>query len=126
MKTMLVALTLSVAPGLAFAAPRIDTVFGNTIVSTYPDGRMAYLWLRPDGSYELLNRKRTTSGGDWSIKGEAVCMKQSKPFPAPMTFCTPAPVGDGAAPWRAKALTGEQVLVRVVKGIVRSVEKAAQ
>jgi len=126
MKTFLAALTLLAAPGLAFAAPRIDTVFGNTIVSTYPDGRMAYLWLRPDGSYELLNRKRTTSGGAWSIKGEAVCMKQSKPFPAPMTYCTPAPVGDGAAQWRAKALTGEQVLVRVVKGIVRSVEKASQ
>ena len=43
MKTFLAALTLLVAPGLALAAPRIDTVFGNTIVSTYPDDGMAYL-----------------------------------------------------------------------------------
>ena len=54
MKTMFAALTLLAAPGLAFAAPRIETVFGNTIVSTYPDGRMAYLWLRPDAQGHRL------------------------------------------------------------------------
>ena len=120
MKLLTAALAMTVAAtGLAQAAPNMERVFGNTIVSTYPDGRMAYLWLRPDGSYELLNRRRVTSGGAWRIKGEEVCMRQSKPFPAPMTFCTPAPTGDLAASWKAKALTGEQVSVRVVKGVVR-------
>ena len=119
MKSLLIALTLIALPGLAHAAPRIEAVFGNTIVSTYPDGRVAYLWLKADGPYELLNRRRTTSGGAWTVKGEEVCMRQSKPIPAPMVFCTPAPTGDGSAPWKAKALTGEQVSVRVVKGIVR-------
>lgn len=119
MKLLAAALIVVALPGLAHAAPQIDAVFGNTIVSTYPDGRMAYLWLRPDGSYELLNRRRTTSKGAWTIKGEDVCMKQSKPIPAPITFCTPAPAGDSTAAWKAKALTGEQVSVRLVKGIVR-------
>jgi hypothetical protein len=119
MKSLIAALAVIALPGLAQAAPNIEAVFGNTIVSTYPDGRVAYLWLRPDGSYELLNRRRTTSGGAWTIKGEDVCMKQSRPIPAPITFCTPAPTGDSAAPWKAKALTGEQVSVKLVKGIVR-------
>ena len=97
----------------------MEAVFGNTIVSTYPDGRTAYLWLKPDGSYTLLNRKRVSSGGAWVVKGDQVCLHQSTPMPMPITYCTPAPEGDGATPWPAKALTGEKVFLRVVKGIVR-------
>lgn len=119
MKIALVALAMLAAPAAALASPQMEAVFGNTIVSTYPDGRTAYLWLKADGTYTLLNRKRETSGGAWAIKGEQVCLHQSKPMPMPITYCTPAPEGDGAAPWPAKALTGERVFLRVVKGIVR-------
>lgn len=119
MKIAFVALAVLAAPAAALAAPQMEAVFGNTIVSTYPDGRTAYLWLKADGTYSLLNRKRETSGGAWALKGERVCLRQSTPMPMPITYCTPAPEGDGAAPWPAKALTGEKVFLKVVKGIVR-------
>ena len=31
--------------------------FGSTIVSTYPDGRQAELWLKRDGTYDRLWKK---------------------------------------------------------------------
>ena len=40
---------LCAAPA-ASAAPDLAPAFAGTIVSTYPDGRQAKLWLNPDGS----------------------------------------------------------------------------
>ena len=36
---------------------KVKIAFGNTIVSTYPDGRQAQLWLHPDGSYTAEGRR---------------------------------------------------------------------
>jgi hypothetical protein len=93
--------------------PEIKKAFAGTIVSTYPDGRKARLWLNPDGSYTAAGRRNDRSSGRWTIKGEKVCLKQSKPFSAPFAFCTPKPA---AATWNAKAFTGEPIKVRLVDG----------
>jgi len=101
---------------------RLETAFGSTIVSTYPDGRQAELWLKRDGTYESEGRRHDRSSGVWQIKddgkqGRKMCMKQRKPFSAPFSFCTPVPEGGLEKPWTAKAFTGEQISVRLVRGM---------
>jgi hypothetical protein len=109
--------TASAAPD-SKAAPATEAVkraFGNTIVTTYPDGRHGYLWLKADGSFTTMGRHKTQSTGVWRIKGSQVCLKRRHP-PAPFSYCTPAPQGDS---WPAKAVTGEKLQAKLVKGIVK-------
>lgn len=99
----------------ADAAPdALKQAFGNTIVSTYPDGRTGLLWLKADGTYTAKGRRRTDSSGTWSVKSSQVCLKQLKPVHAPFSYCTPLPSSDT---WTAKAVTGEKITVRLVHGV---------
>ena len=119
MKTFLIAAALLVLPTAGHAAAKIDAAFGNTIVSTYPDGRTGHLWLKADGSYDYAGRRKTPSSGQWSMKGGEVCLKQKKPKSVPFTYCTAAPSGGIGTTWTAKAVTGEKLSVKLVKGVVR-------
>jgi hypothetical protein len=116
---LLLALALA-APeaGAALAAPAspVGAAFGNTVVSTYPDGRTALLWLKSDGTYTAKGRRRTDSSGRWTMKAQQVCLKQSKPVPVPMTFCSVIPENAVGARWSAKAVTGEIIKVTIVRG----------
>ena len=100
---------------------RLEMAFGSTIVSTYPDGRQAELWLKRDGSYEAEGRRHDRSGGAWQIKGDEtgrkLCLRQHRPIPAPFSFCTPVPESGLDRPWSGKAYTGEQISIRVVRGM---------
>lgn len=101
---------------------RLEKAFGSTIVSTYPDGRQAELWLKRDGTYESEGRRHDRSSGVWQVKGDEkqgrkLCMKQRRPIPAPFSFCTPVPEAGLDRPWTAKAYTGEQISVRLVRGM---------
>ena len=101
---------------LAAAAPvptKLEPAFGGTIVSTYPDGRTAELWLDRSGGYTAMGRRKDRSSGHWKVSGEKICLKQSRPFPAPFSFCTPLPSGET---WSAKAVTGEPIRVKLVRG----------
>ena len=96
------------------AAPAIEQAFGNTVVSTYPDGRTGLLWLKADGSYSAKGRRRTASSGTWSIKKAQVCLKQLKPTRGPFTYCTPLP---SSQTWFAKAVTGERISLKILQGV---------
>ena len=123
MRITLTALALVAAvPCLAAQASALHETFGNTIVSTYPDGRKAELWLHPDGSYDAEGRKHDRSSGHWKIKGEKLCLKQSHPFSFPFTYCTPLVQGEVGASWRGKAVTGEAIQIKLVRGIVDPAE----
>lgn len=115
MRALLIALCLAslAMPALADPPGPLEPAFKGTIISTYPDGRQAKLWLNRDGSYRAEGRRHDPSGGHWKLKGEKICLSQSRPFPAPFRFCTPLPHGEV---WIAKAVTGEIVQARVVKG----------
>lgn len=93
----------------------IEKAFGNTIVSTYPDGRQAELWLEPSGAYTAVGRRHDPTSGRWNISGEKLCLKQTHPFAPPFFnhYCTPIPSSDS---WTAKAVTGETIQVRLVRG----------
>lgn len=108
-------LGLSVAAP-AVAAPSVEAAFGNTIVSTYPDGRKAKLWLHPGGTYDGEGRRGKPSSGRWTVKGGEICLKQLKPIRAPFSYCTALPTGALGSTWSAKAVTGEPIRVSVVKG----------
>lgn len=114
--TLLLTFGLAAAPMAALAADAspLARAFGNTVVSTYPDGRTALLWLKKDGTYSAKGRRRTPSSGSWSLKADKVCLKQSRPLAAPFRYCTSLPAG---ASWKAKAVTGEPITVRIMKGV---------
>ena len=107
------------AAGYADSAPlgaeKVSRAFGNTIVSTYPDGRTALLWLQPDGAYTAKGRRRAPSSGTWTVRGERICLKQLQPQRAPFNFCTPVPAEET---WSARAVTGERIRVHLAKGVV--------
>lgn len=113
------ALTLATVPAVARAAQDMSAAFGNTIVSTYPDKRTAYLWLQPDGDYTGSSRKRTAMSGRWELKGDKICFKQQKPFPSPINYCLDLAAGTPATGWNGKAVTGEPIRVTIAKGIVK-------
>jgi hypothetical protein len=129
-----VAVALALAAGLAAPAARaqdgaqgaaqdsrLEMAFGSTIVSTYPDGRQAELWLKRDGSYQAEGRRHDRTSGVWSIKrdknGLKLCLKQRRPFPAPFSYCPAVPEGGLDRPWTSKAFTGEKISVRLVRGV---------
>ena len=114
--TLLVTLGLTAAPMAALAAESspLARAFGNTVVSTYPDGRTALVWLKKDGTYTGKGRRRTPSSGTWSLKDGKVCLKQFKPVAVPFRYCTELPSDESG---KARAVTGEPVTMKVVKGV---------
>ena len=104
------------ASGAQATPSPVDKTFGNTIVSTYPDGRQGELWLQRGGTYEAEGRRHDRSSGHWTVKGENLCLKQSRPVGFPFSFCTPIPTGGVGSTWSAKAVSGEQVSVKLVRG----------
>jgi hypothetical protein len=129
MRLQLVAAALILAPSLALAAPdpapapatesaapaqaSLAPAFRGTITSTYPDGRQGHLWLNADGSYKAAGRRGDLSSGHWTVKGDKVCLRQSRPIPMFFAFCTPRPTSSA---WNAKAATGEPITVVLSPG----------
>ena len=121
--SILLAAAVLVAPASAVVAQDakgVSAAFGNTVKSTYPDGRHQHLWFKDGGVWDGIGRRGKPSSGTWTVKGEKVCMKQMKPFKAPMTFCTDFP-SDGSlgANWTSKDMTGQKVEFQLIKGIRR-------
>ena len=114
----LVGVAASLASVLLAATDRspLELAFGSTLVSTYPDGRKAELWLERNGGYTARGRRGDPSSGHWRISGDKLCLSQSSPFPAPSAYCTPIPPKGLGSTWKAKAVTGEPITVSVVKG----------
>ncbi len=111
-----VAATLLVGP---VQASPVDEVIGNTILSTYPDGRTGELWLQADGSYTGEGRRGDPSSGHWSVASGKLCLRQSRPMPSLISFCAGLPVNGLRDGWTRKAITGETIRVRLVHGRVR-------
>jgi hypothetical protein len=92
----------------------LQKAFAGTIVSTYPDGRKAELWLNADGTYTSEGRRHDRHQGRWTMKGEQVCFRRLV-----FTYCTAIPSGNA---FTTKAVTGETIHVRLEPG--REGEKA--
>lgn len=107
----------------ALAAPEshgVTVAFGNTVKAQYADGKFQRLWFKADGSWEAVGRKGKWSAGKWSMKDQKVCLKQSRPFPAPFRYCTTFPATGGlGVVWTSRDWEGEPIKLTVVKGIER-------
>ncbi len=103
------------------AEPRgLQAAFGNTVKALYPDGKAQRLWFKADGTWEAVGRRGKWSAGKWSIKDDRVCLKQSKPFPAPFKYCTEFPANGGpGVMWTSRDMNGEPIRLTVVRGIER-------
>jgi hypothetical protein len=99
----------------------VAATFGNTVLSIYPDGRAQRIWLQPDGSWTGLSRRGTPLAGKWSLKGEKVCLRQSRPPTLPISFCQSLPQ-DPSKGVDARDLTGTPIHLKLVKGHVEKIE----
>lgn len=118
-RLLCLAISAAMFPAIGQAAQDVSAAFGNTIVSTYPDKRTAHLWLQADGDYTGADRRKKAMSGRWALKDDKICLKQQKPFPAPITWCLDLSSGSPEKGWDAKAPTGEPIRVTIVKGVVR-------
>ncbi|WP_312164836.1 hypothetical protein [Phenylobacterium sp.] len=109
-------LALALAASSASAAPPIEAAFGNTVVSTFPDGKTQHIWLDSDGGYTAAGRRGQPSSGRWSLKADEICLRQLRPFPAPIVYCTPVPKDAATVAWTSKALNGQPVRLQLVRG----------
>jgi hypothetical protein len=90
--------------------------FGNTIVSTYPDGRTAQLWLQPGGVYTAEGRDHDRSTGHWRVQDGRLCLKQAHPFAFGYVYCTRLAQFSSGSFWISKAVTGETIRITLVRG----------
>jgi hypothetical protein len=90
-----------------------QAAFTGTIVSLYPDGRKANLWIDQDGTWRGQNWAAEVSSGKWKVSGEKVCFKQHRPIAIPFSYCTKMPERLDQD-WVAKAVTGEPIKLSLV------------
>lgn len=94
---------------MAATAPSdLEKAFRGTIVSTYPDGRTAKLWMAPSGTYTSMGRRHDRHSGHWTLKGDKVCFKRGL-----FGYCTAIPTETS---FTTKAVTGETIQVRLTPG----------
>lgn len=119
-KAALLLVALLASPASAASAqsapPDVAAAFGNTVLTVDPDGRSRKIWLNPDGSWTGLSRRGLDLAGQWTVKGEQVCLKQSKPR-LPGSLCERFPSKPGVV-IQAKDPTGKAVQLKLVKGRV--------
>jgi hypothetical protein len=106
-------------PSVSPASPNVSAVFGNTVMSVYPDGRSQKIWLTSDGKWTGLSRRGNPLAGTWTLKGEKICLRQSRPPTLPISFCEVFPA-DPAKGIDAKDLTGTPIHLKLVKGHVEA------
>lgn len=98
----------------------VAAAFGNTVKALYPDGKHQRIWLRADGTWDAVGRRGKATSGNWTVKGEKVCLRQSRPIPIPISYCTEFPSNGGVgAVWTGKDMKGEPIRITLVKGIER-------
>lgn len=94
----------------------VSAAFGNTILTIDPDGRSRKIWLQPDGRWTGLSRRGLALAGTWKVKGDKVCLSQSKPRLIG-SMCEAFPTAPGASV-QVKDPTGKMVRIELVQGRV--------
>lgn len=115
---LLIALLATPLGAHAADAPpaNVSAAFGNTLLTIDPDGRSRKIWLKPDGTWTGLSRRGLDLAGKWSVRGDKVCLKQSKPG-LPGSLCEKFPTAFDAA-IEAKDPSGKKVQLKLAKGRV--------
>jgi len=124
--TLALALAVMQAEASAVSSSALALAFGNTVVSTYPDGRHQFLWLQPDGSWTGIARDGKTLSGRWTLsKDGRACLRQMRPPTLPFSYCTRLPqTATLGVSWPAKDVIGRRIELSLVGGIQKSVQGA--
>jgi hypothetical protein len=113
--TLLFAAALLALPlGALAASANVSAAFGNTVLTIDPDGRTRKIWLQPDGTWTGLSRRGRDLAGKWVVKGEEVCLTQSKPR-LPGSMCERFPTEPGEV-IETKDPRGKSVRLKLVEG----------
>jgi hypothetical protein len=105
----------------AEAPADVHAAFGNTVVSTYPDGRSQKIWLHADGTWDGLSRTGNALAGRWNMNGEKVCLRQTRPPTLPLSYCSVFPQHpDVGVQWTSRDMRGTPIRLTLVKGITPS------
>jgi hypothetical protein len=94
----------------------VAPAFGNTVISSYPDGTSQKIWLHPDGSWDGISRKGAHLAGHWTLREDKVCLRQQKPPTLPISFCTAVP-SSGNAQWSSHDVMGRPITLSLMKGV---------
>ena len=98
--------------------PVVASAFGNTVLSTYPDGTSQKLWFHADGTWTGLSRRGDSLAGRWRLKGDKVCLRQTRPATLPMSYCTAFPQhSEFGAQWASHDVLGRSIQLSLQKGM---------
>ena len=115
------AVSLSALNAQAADLGRMAAAFGNTVMSIYPDGRTQKIWLHPDGLWDGVSRRGEPLSGKWTMKGDKVCLRQTKPPTLPFSYCTGFPDDPHVGvTWTAKDFGGTPIKLTVLKGMAQA------
>lgn len=105
-----------VGPAHSNASADMETAFGNTIVTTYPDGGWVRHWFERDGSYSAHFKDGRRLTGEWSREGDRLCINDIRPRLLVGRFCQRFIQADVGSTWTARDPLGRRVQNRLVAG----------
>ena len=122
-----VAASLAAVNAQAADLGRVAAAFGNPVMSIYPDGRTQKIWLHPDGLWDGVGRAGQPLAGRWTLKGDKVCLRQTKPPTLPFSYCTAFPEDPHIGViWTSKDFVGTPIRLTVVKGMAEARQEPVQ
>ena len=100
-------LVMAFAAAGSAAADNMAGLYGNTVVCTYPSGKVTKVYAEQGGAFTVVRDGKTITG-TWIDDGTNVCYTETNPAPPPGTknVCVvskPWKTGDG---WQATDPTG--------------------
>ncbi len=103
---------LAAGPGKA----DMNSAFGNTVISRYPDGGWVKHWFNPDGSYSAQFSDGRRLAARWAVQGERVCLTNMRPSMLIPRFCTTMIEVDIGDTWSSRDPLGRRVQNSLVRG----------
>ena len=92
------------------ASAEIDVVFGNTVLSRYPDGGWVKHWFDRDGAYSAEFSDGRRLAARWRVEGERVCLNGIRPaFMMISRFCSPMIQASLGQTWVSRDPLGRRV-----------------
>jgi hypothetical protein len=94
----------------------MNSAFGNTVVSRYPDGGWVKHWFNPDGTYSAQFSDGRRLAARWSVSGERVCLTHMRPYMLVPRFCTTMVDASVGETWHSRDPMGRRVQNVLVAG----------
>ncbi|NJC42224.1 hypothetical protein GGQ87_002519 [Brevundimonas alba] len=94
----------------------INSAFGNTVLSRYPDGGWVKHFFDPDGSYAAQFSDGRRLSARWRVEGERICLRNIRPNMLIPRFCTAMIDADVGETWQSRDPLGRRVQNVLVAG----------